>query len=155
MVQKPQSLFIFFHPTIVTNGRDIGFFEVLLASLYCFSYHRSFMLYSSIFKSKRRADCGNICLVSINGNRFAASRARVSRTALHSFCCDASGSHVPIVVLRALHICTPKSRSYAFFNLKTKATGSLRARNDELFVRQTRRSAFGQATLYLRTSVAC
>ena len=33
MVQKPQSLFIFFHPTIVTNGRDIGFFEVLLASL--------------------------------------------------------------------------------------------------------------------------
>ena len=38
MVQKPQSLFIFFHPTIVTNGRDIGFFEVLLASL--FDYQR-------------------------------------------------------------------------------------------------------------------
>ena len=32
MVQKPQSLSFVFHHAIVTNDRDIGFFEVLLTS---------------------------------------------------------------------------------------------------------------------------
>ena len=32
MVQKPESLSFVFHHAIVTNDRDIGFFEVLLTS---------------------------------------------------------------------------------------------------------------------------